>query len=67
MNEILEAISSDFPVLAVLLAVLIGLFRLANRTITILDTHLGLLLDKLERIADELQEIKRTKETQNRD
>ena len=58
MNDLLVGIAQDWPLLALLLVILIGLYRLANSTITILDSHLGILIEKLEVIADEIREYR---------
>ena len=57
MNEVLASIAADWPLLALLLVMLIGLYRLAGRTITILDSHLGILIKALEDIADAIREV----------
>lgn len=55
MDEAVAIIAKDFPILGILLVVLIGQHRLANRIIDLLDAHLNKLIDAQEAIADELK------------
>lgn len=59
MDDILVTIIKDWPILGVLSVVLIGLYRLAGRTIALADKHLARLISALESIADEIQRKER--------
>lgn len=58
-QELLISIVKDWPLLAVLLAILIGLYRIASRTIGVVEKHLEKLISALESIADEIQRKER--------
>lgn len=60
MDEIIVNLISDSVGWGVTILVLVGLYRLANRFITINETFLQGLVSQLERIADEFQKLNET-------
>ena len=55
VDQYIADIILNYPVYGLLLVVLIGLYRLASRTIDVTEAHLTRLINALEAIADEIQ------------
>lgn len=54
-QEILSTIMQDWPVLGVLLALLIGNYRLQMAIISLLDRHAEKMTKTMEKIADDIE------------
>lgn len=55
INTLLANLVNDWPLLGVLLAILIGLYRLAGRILEVAVLHYQKQTDALEAIADEIR------------